>query len=64
MRAMNGTDLPTLNVYASSVPPGQSPGVYSYPRDVEVVKRLIEVVQENRDDVALDLVPPEPGEFC
>jgi len=54
--AMNGTDLPTLNVYASSgVPPRQSPGVYSYPRDVEVVKQLIEVVQEHRDDVALDL---------
>jgi len=54
--AMNGTDLPTLNVYASSgVPPRQSPGVYSYPRDLEVVKQLIEVVQENRDDVTLDL---------
>jgi hypothetical protein len=53
---MNGTDLPTLNVYGSSgVPPRQSPGVYSYPRDVEVVRQLIEVVQENRDDVALDL---------
>jgi hypothetical protein len=54
--AMNGTDLPTLNVYGSSgVPPRQSPGVYSYPRDLEVVKQLIEVVQENRDDVVLDL---------
>ena len=54
--AMNGTDLPTLNVYGSSgVPPRQSPRVYSYPRDVEVVKQLIEVVQENRDDIALDL---------
>jgi hypothetical protein len=54
--AMNGTDVPTLNVFGSSgVPQRQSPGVYSYPRDVEVVKHLIEVVRENRDDVALDL---------
>ena len=54
--AMNGTDLPTLNIFGSSgVPQRQSPGVYSYPRDVAVVKQLIEVVHENRDDVALDL---------
>jgi hypothetical protein len=54
--AMNGTDMPILNVYGSSgVPPRQSPGVYSYPRDMEVVKQLIEVVEENRDDVVLDL---------
>jgi hypothetical protein len=56
LRAMNGTDLPTLNVYGSSgVAPRQSPGFYSYSRDLEVVKHLIEVVQENRDDIALDL---------
>ena len=54
--AMNGTDLPTLNVFGSTgVPQRQSPGVYSYPRDVEVVKQLIEVVEEDRDDVTLDL---------
>jgi hypothetical protein len=56
LRAMNGTDLPTLNVYGSGgLVPRQSPGFYSYSRDVEVVKHLIEVVQENRDDIALDL---------
>lgn len=56
LAAMNGTDLPALNVYGSSgASPRQSPGVYSYPRDVELVKQLIEVVEENRDDVALDL---------
>jgi hypothetical protein len=58
--AMNGTDLPTLNVYGSSgIQPRQSLGVYSYPRDVEVVRQLIEVVQQNRDDVALDLASQE-----
>jgi hypothetical protein len=54
--AMNGTDLPIVNVYGSSgVPPRQSPGIYSYPRDVEIVKQLIEVIEENRDDIVLDL---------
>lgn len=56
LSVMNGTDLPTLNIFGSSgVLPRQSPGVYSYPRDIEVVKQLIEVVQENRHSVALDL---------
>jgi hypothetical protein len=56
LHAMNGTDLPTLNVYGSSrTVPRQSTGVYSYPRDLETVRHLIGVVQENRDDVALDL---------
>jgi hypothetical protein len=56
LRAMNGTDLTTLNVFGSSgVAPLQSVGVYSYPRDVEVVKQLIEIVRENRDEIALDL---------
>lgn len=56
LSAMNGTDLPTLNVFGSSgVAPLQSVGVYSYPRDVGVVKQLIGIVQENRDEIALDL---------
>src|SRR5579864_9330963 len=39
--AMNGTDLPTLNVYGScGEPPREGIGVYSYPRDLETVKRL------------------------
>lgn len=56
LRAMNGTDLPTLNVYGSSgIGPRQSVGVYSYPRDVEVVKQLIGIVQVNREEITLDL---------
>lgn len=49
LRAMNGTDLPTLNVYGScGVPPHQSVGVYSYPRDLERVQSMIERVQTDR----------------
>lgn len=56
LRAMNGTDLPTLNVSGSGgLAPRQPAGVYSYPRDVEVVKQLIGIVQENRDEIVLDL---------
>lgn len=56
LRAMNGTDLPTLNVYGSSgAPPLHSVGVYSYPRDLERIKQLIGNVQEHRDAIALDL---------
>jgi hypothetical protein len=37
LQAMNGTDLPTLNVYGyCGELPRNSVGVYSYPRDVEV----------------------------
>jgi hypothetical protein len=49
LRAMNGTDLPTLNIYGyRPEPPHTSIGVYSYPRDVELVKHLIKEVQEDR----------------
>lgn len=49
LRAMNGTDLPTLNVYGScGEPPRQSVGVYSYPRDLESVQSMIERVQSDR----------------
>lgn len=41
--AMNGTDLPTLNIYGyRPEPPHTLVGVYSYPQDVELVKHLIE----------------------
>src|SRR5436190_441910 len=50
LRAMNGTDLPTLNVYAScGEPPRQWVGVYSYPRDLEVLRRLREEVSTDRE---------------
>jgi len=49
LRAMNGTDLPTLNVYADCGEPArQWVGVYSYPRDLEIVRRLIEDVSKDR----------------
>src|SRR5215467_5581370 len=43
LREMNGTDLPTINVYGSyGEPHRQSVGVYSFPRDIELVKERIE----------------------
>jgi SMI1/KNR4 family protein SUKH-1 len=43
LREMNGTDLATLNVYASGGQlPRESVGIYSYPQDIEIVKQLIE----------------------
>jgi hypothetical protein len=56
LRAMNGTDLPTLNIYGySGEPPRTSVGVYSYPRDLEVVRQRIEDFRESRDEIAADL---------
>jgi hypothetical protein len=53
LRAMNGTDLPTLNMYGyRPEPPNTSVGVYSYPRDLELVKHLMEDVREDRDALA------------
>jgi cell wall assembly regulator SMI1 len=47
LRAMNGTDLPTLNVYGyCGEAHRRSIGVYSYPRDLEVVRRRIKDVRE------------------
>jgi hypothetical protein len=53
---MNGTDLPTLNVYGScGEPPLESVGVYSYPRDIEAVKERIEHIRASRAEIAADL---------
>ncbi len=53
--AMNGTDLPTLNVYAScGEPPRESVGGYCYPRDLGIVKQRIEDVRESRNEIATD----------
>jgi hypothetical protein len=39
---LNGTDLPTINVYGESgIPHLESVGVYSYPRDLAIVKERI-----------------------
>jgi len=56
LRVMNGTDIPTLNVYAHCGEPHRtSVGVYSYPRDLEIVKERIEDVRESRSEITTDL---------
>ena len=56
LREMNGTDLPTLNIYGyCGEPPRTSVGVYPYPRDLEFVQQLIEDVRESREEIAADL---------
>jgi len=56
LREMNGTDLATLNVYGScGEPQRESVGVYSYPRDIERVKKFIERVRTWRAEIAADL---------
>jgi len=53
---MNGTDLPTLNIYGSSgVPSRESVGIYAYPRDRERVQCCIAEANENRDILAATL---------
>jgi SMI1/KNR4 family protein SUKH-1 len=52
LRTMNGTDLPTLNIYGSSGElPQESAGVYSYPRDLEIVQQRIVAIHENRNEI-------------
>lgn len=52
LRAMNGTDLPTVNVYGrSGHPTRESVGVYSYPRDLAIVKGRIEAVHPWRREL-------------
>jgi hypothetical protein len=56
LREMNGTDLPTLNVYGScGEPHRQGVGVYSYSRDLGIVKSLMEDIRVNRNEIAADL---------
>ncbi len=56
LHEMNGTDLATVNIYGSSVEPRrESVGVYSYPRDIEHVKKLIERVRTWRTEIVADL---------
>ncbi len=60
LRAMNGTDLPTLNIYGNCGEPSrQWVGVYSYPADMEIVRRLIEDVSRGR--TALTATMAEQG---
>jgi hypothetical protein len=56
LRKMNGTDLATLNVYGYCGEPHREwVGVYSYPRDIEIVKEQIEHIRISRAEIATDL---------
>ncbi len=50
---MNGTDLPTINVYGSSGEPARErPGVYAYPRDLALVESMMAEVEPDRAGIA------------
>jgi len=56
LHVMNGTDVPTLNVYGHCGEPHRtSVGFYSYPRDLKIVEQRIEDVRESRNEIAADL---------
>lgn len=56
LREMNGTDLATLNVYGfCGEPHRKSVGVYSYPRDIELVRERIEHISSSRAEITSDL---------
>ena len=56
LRAMNGSDLPTLNVYGSSGEPLREwIGVYSFPRDIAHVQLLISEVNADREKLVATL---------
>jgi hypothetical protein len=56
LREMNGTDLPTINVYGSCGEPHRfSVGVYSFPRDIEPVKEGIEHLRSTLTEIRSDL---------
>jgi hypothetical protein len=55
LSALNGTDLPTRNVYGGQCAPKESVGVYSYPRDLEHVRQRISDLAEDRDGIISEL---------
>lgn len=56
LKAMNGTDLPTVNVYGSCGEPHRmSVGVYSFPRDLKIVQALIKDVLQKREEITIGL---------
>ena len=56
LRVMNGTDLPTLNVYGESGEPHRtSIGVYSFPADLEAVQQRMEDIRQSRTEIENDL---------
>lgn len=52
LSVMNGTDLPTVNVYGSS---GHEPrewvGVYAWPRDLHIVRDYADAVRKERAEI-------------
>jgi hypothetical protein len=56
LRVMNGTNLPTLNVYGNcGEPPRQAVGVYSYPRDLDIIEARIVELNKIRDEITVTL---------
>ncbi len=52
---MNGTDLATLNISGSSgLPQRESVGVYSYARNIEIVKARIDHLRPSRAEITRD----------
>ena len=53
LSVMNGTDLPTINLYGSSgYPVRHGVGVYAYPGDLEGVRERMADVREDRAGIA------------
>lgn len=56
LSVMNGTDLPTINVYGHCGEPfAYGVGVYSYPRDLDLVKERMELVQNDAAELSQEL---------
>jgi hypothetical protein len=52
LRVMNGTDLPTLNIYGSSdLPPNTHVSVYTYPRDLQIIEYLISKIHKVKNEI-------------
>jgi hypothetical protein len=59
LREMNGTDLPTLNVYGfSRETHRESVGVYSYAKHIDIVNQRIEDIRANCALIVADLRKP------
>jgi len=56
LKIMNGTDLTTLNIYANCGEPSrESVGVYSYPKDLGVVRQRVKAVSAYRQQLTATL---------
>ena len=57
LSVVNGTDLATLNVYGNSGEPHRtSVGVYSYPKDLEIIEERINEVRKEREEITTVLL--------